>query len=1102
MTTTDATATTVHDDVQAAVPAAIALAQCWVRATEENETPAEKASTGQLAALVHDPDGVEFTMRFVDRVARPSDDKVAARELRRLAMPSGEPGSVPVPAFLGGIDKGLMMLGAVAAPIAPRLVMPLARRRLRQLVGHLVLDASDRALTKRLAIAREEGVQLNLNLLGEAVLGEDEADKRLARTAALLARPDVDYVSVKASSVASQLNPWDLDGSRDRLVERLTPLYRQAQARPVPAFINLDMEEYKDLHLTVDVFTTLLSDPALLHFSGGIVLQAYLPDATGALERLAEFAVARRDAGGAPIKVRLVKGANLAMEHVDAELHDWEQAPFTSKPGTDASYVRLLDLALRPELAGALRVGVASHNLFHVALAHELATARGVGEQMDVEMLQGMAPAQARAVRDVVGGLILYTPVVHAGDFDVAVSYLVRRLEENAASENYLYALFSPEPSALVEQESAFRDSVRDRNAVEDSARRTQDRTAEPAPFPARFENTPDTDPSLPANRTWAAAAIAAEPAPVRVPELTEVAAVDEVVAGALAAATGWAATPAAERAAVLRACADALEAARGELVTVMVHEAGKTVAEADPEISEAIDFARYYAEQALLLDADADASFAPHRVVVVTPPWNFPVAIPLGGVLAGLAAGSSVIIKPAPQTRACAEVGVAALQAGGIPADVLQLVHTDEADAGPRLITHPDVDAVILTGATETAALFRSWRPELRLLAETSGKNALIVTPSADPDLAVADLLRSAFGHAGQKCSAASLVICVGSVATDERFRRQLVDAVRSLAVGYGTDLGTTMGPLQEPAQGKLERALTTLEPGERWLVEPRQLDDTGRSWSPGLRDGVAPGSWFHQTECFGPVLGIMTAATLDEAIDLQNATRYGLTGGIHSLDEGEVAHWLERVEVGNAYVNRHITGAIVQRQSFGGWKGSTVGPGAKAGGPGYVPQLGTWTDRVELDDLGDAAWLAAGRASDAVALAERFGIEHDPSDLRSEANVLRYRALPELAVVVGDGSPARELPRVRAAAAAAGVPVRVLRGNVPAQVSGLATGTRLRVLGDLDPAVAEAAAKAGVSLLDAVPVVSGARELSTVFREQAISRTRHRFGHLPPAA
>ncbi|WP_075314186.1 MULTISPECIES: bifunctional proline dehydrogenase/L-glutamate gamma-semialdehyde dehydrogenase [unclassified Pseudonocardia] len=1107
--------------------------------------------TARLAALMHDPAGVDFTLRFVDRVARPADDRVAARELARLAGAGAD-----LPSFVGGLDRLLLRAGGRLAPALPHVVVPAARVRLRSLVGHLVVDAGGRSLAGRLAAAEADGHRLNLNLLGEAVLGEAEADRRLERTIALLRRPGVDHVSVKASSVASQLVPWDLEGSRDRLVQRLLPLYRAARDHGV--FVNLDMEEYKDLHLTVALFTTLLSRPEFRDLPAGIVLQAYLPDSVAALYELGAFAARRAAGGGAPVKVRLVKGANLAMERVDAGVHDWAQAPYGTKAEVDANYVRLLDRAIGghrvPGGAAAggrhpLRLGVASHHLHHVALALELADARGARAQLDLEMLQGMAPAFARAVAGDLpesgpgSKLVLYTPVVHRGDFDTAVSYLVRRLEENASPEGYLYALFSPD-AGPASYRDRFLASVRDRDTVADTPRRTQDRTVEApvgkdgpvgdAPVIPGFRNEPDTDPSLPANRVWARhAATTAAGGAVAVPRVSVVTDPAEVDAAVRrAAASGWRDVPAAERAAVLRRAARALAAARGTLLAVMIAEGGKTVAEADPEISEAVDFAAYYAERAAEL---AGAPFTPDRVVAVTPPWNFPVAIPLGGCLAALAAGAPVLLKPAPQVRACAEAGVAALHRGGVPADALQLLPADEGDAGRRLVTHPGVDRVVLTGASETAALFRSWRPDLNLVAETSGKNALVITPAADPDLAVADLVRSAFGHAGQKCSAASLGILVGPAATGSatgrRLRRQLVDAVRSLHVGPGTDLGSTTGPLVGEPSEKLHRALTTLEPGERWLVAPRRLGE--RLWSPGVRAWVAPGSWFHRTECFGPVLGLMAARDLDEAIAFQNGTGFGLTGGIHSLDEDEIAYWCARAEVGNAYVNRHITGAVVQRQSFGGWKGSVLGPGAKPGGPNYVAQFGTWHDTPAPAPAeahaGDATPGRAARrvlaaasgldpaerdrlrraaASDAVAWRDEFAVEHDPTGLAAESNVFRYRPLPALTVWAGAGTTRADVLRVLLAAATAGVPVRLHGPAVPGgplpggvhdgQHLEPVPGERIRALGEVPGPLRGAAARAGASIVDAPVLADGRRELLTVLREQAISRTRHRFGHI----
>ncbi|MFF2621575.1 proline dehydrogenase family protein [Oerskovia jenensis] len=1153
--------------VQALTDDAARLARSWIAAAAAaSEGARERRTAERLGALVSDPAGLELAVRFVDNVARPQDVQVAAHELGLLGgLAGGAKG------FLGPVDTALLRLGARMAPVLPRVVVPAARIRLRQLVGHLVADAGP-GLGKHLARTRAEGYALNVNLLGEAVLGEDEAQARLARTIALVERPDVDYVSVKVSSVASQLVTWDLEGSRDRVVERLLPLYRAARDHGV--FLNLDMEEYRDLALTTEVFQTILGREEFRGLEAGIVLQAYLPDALGALDGITAFATERVAAGGAPVKVRLVKGANLAMEKVEAELHGWAQAPYPTKPDVDANYVRLVDHALRAPRTDAVRIGVASHNLFHVALAILVARARGVSHALDIEMLQGMAPGEAGAVRDEValegGRVVLYTPVVAREDFDVAISYLVRRLEENAAEQNFLHAMFAPstpelsEPagpmaharsdnsagSAMDRQEAAYRASVElgTRYSDADVTPRRQARDAVGhAAAGERFTNASDTDPAVAANRAWAARIVGPDSGfvPAQSPEVTGTDEVDDVVARAGRATAAWAQVAPADRARALRAVAARLEEARTDLVTAMVHEPGKTVAEADPEVSEAVDFASYYAQSAEALDQVPGARFTPHGVTLVTPPWNFPVAIPVGGIVAALAAGSAVIAKPAPATPRCLEVAVDAIHAGladavaDAPAgstltadavrDVVQLSRVPDGDLGRHLVTHEGVARVILTGAIETAQMFASWRPGLDVLAETSGKNAIVVTPSADLDLAAADVVRSAFGHAGQKCSAASLVILVGSVGdqrteTGRRFQVQLVDAVRSLAVGPATDVSTTMGPLTEAPGDKLRRALTTLEPGEQWLVAPRRLDAAGRLWTPGLRSGVAPGSFFHLTEAFGPVLGIMTAATLDEAIELQNAVSFGLTGGIHSLDETEVDTWLDRVQVGNAYVNRVITGAIVQRQSFGGWKRSAVGPGAKAGGPNYVAELGTWGDALAqgpgasgaVPDAGPVparetspeAWLAWAKADDARWWAHEFAVEHDPSGLHVESNVFRYRPIDVLTVRVGADAAAVEVERVLSAARTAGVPVVVSRADGPSAVSheefaaavarGEVTG-RVRVVGSA-PGLREAAAGhvGDVTVLDHPVLASGRRELLTVLREQAISRTMHRFGHV----
>jgi len=1136
--------------------ASVALARRW--AHEASGAPST-GSAQLLAQVLKDESGLAFTIGFVDRVVRPEDLSVAARNLAGLAH--------RVPAFLPWYMRVAVRCGGVLAPVLPGVVVPVARRVLRGMVGHLIADARPAKLGAAIAGIKQEGTRLNLNLLGEAVLGDGEAEHRLAGTRALLARDDVDYVSIKVSSIVSQLSMWAFDETVERVVEKLTPLYELAARSARPKFINLDMEEYRDLDLTIAVFTRLLDQPQLRGLEAGIVLQTYLPDALGALQHLTEWATERVDAGGAAIKVRVVKGANLAMETVDATLHEWPLATYGTKQQSDTNYKRVLSWALTPERARAVKVGVAGHNLFDIAFAHLLATARGVHDRVEFEMLLGMAEGQAELVKADVGGLLLYTPVVHPREFDVAISYLIRRLEENASSENFMSAVFElASNEAMFERERGrFLASLADVDDVVPAPHRVQSRpeearTASPEPVAsAPFENEPDTDPALAANRAWGreilgrARTSTLGTAAIEAARVTDAATVDEIVAGAVAAAPGWAALGGRGRAEVLRRAAASLRAHRADLIEVAAHETGKTIAEGDVEVSEAVDFATWYAHLAEELDQVDGAEFVPARLTVVTPPWNFPVAIPAGSVLSALAAGSSVVIKPAGQAKRCGAVMVEALWEAGVPRDVLRLVDVEEGELGQHLVSHPAVDRVVLTGAFETAALFRSWRDDLPLLAETSGKNAIIVTPSADLDLAASDVIKSAFGHAGQKCSAASLVILVGSVGDSERFRRQLVDAASTMRVGFPTDPTTQMGPVVEPAAGKLLGALTTLGAGESWLVEPRRLDDSGRLWTPGIRAGVRPGSEFHLTEYFGPVLGVMTAETLDEAIELQNATDYGLTAGLHTLDAAELGTWLDRVEAGNLYVNRGITGAIVRRQPFGGWKKSSVGAGAKAGGPNYLVHLGSWRPTALavtpearpgrdvaaalsaaaplLADAEQRAAVAAAAASDEQHWADEFGIARDVSALGLERDLLRYRPLP-VTLRVADGASPADAVRVLIAGLRAGAPLTVSTSiGLPAGLApalGLAAGAlvveddatwhdrvragavqteRVRlVTGPADAGRASSAASElasalggdpGVAVFAAPVTPSGRLELLPFLREQAVAITAHRFGN-----
>ena len=1166
---------------------AVELAEALLREARAQQTADEHARAAKLARMMADPHGKELTIALADQAFRSHRPARIADQLAYLLDRYG------VPQYMDWWERVALLLGGAMAHYLPSLVVPPIVARLRQETQNVILPGEESELTRYLTERRGDGMRLNLNQLGEAILGEAEAARRMEAYLALLARDDVEYISVKVSSVFSQINLVAFRATVAQVAERLRRLYRAAaryhythpDGRVTPKFVNLDMEEYRDLDLTVAAFCEVLDEPEFLPLSAGIVLQAYLPDSYPVQRDLTAWARARRARGGSPIKLRIVKGANLAMERIEGAVHGWPQAPYPVKIDVDANYKRMVDFGCRPEHAEAVHLGVASHNLFDVAYGLVLRDARHVERCVEFEMLEGMANHQARAVKARADGLLLYAPVVRAEDFHSAIAYLVRRLDENTAPENFLRHVFDLEPG------SPEWDAERDRfhaacaraDSVSDAPRRTQDRRIEkiePLAPAAPFVNEPDTDWTRPGNRAWIQDVVdtwrerPAEDIPLQIggelfpgarhgdgrdPSRPGVVAYRYALAGpaevyrALDAArdaqTKWNARPVAKRSALLDACAVALARRRGDLIGAMILDGAKTVTEADAEVSEAVDFARYYARSLREAAAElTDCRAEPLGVIVVTPPWNFPLSIPAGGTLAALAAGNAVILKPAPEAVLVGWILAECLWDAGIPRPVLQFLPCPDDDTGRGLITDPRVDGVILTGSVETARLFLGWRPDLALFAETSGKNAIIVTALADRDQAIRDLVRSAFGHNGQKCSAASLAICEAEVYDDLAFRRQLRDAAASLAVGSAWEPTSRITPLVQPPGPALSRALTTLEDGEEWLLEPRADKDNDQLWSPGIKLGVRPGSFFHMTECFGPVLGLLRADDLDHAIALANTPAFGLTSGIQSLDDREVARWVKGVEAGNLYVNRPITGAIVGRQPFGGWKASSVGPGAKAGGPNYMPQLARWR-QLTLPRLVDEplpetlaalldyclaavpgplaqTTLRMSAASYARAWRRHFEGERDLMGILGERNGFRYRPCHR---VVARGSAAADgalpLAQIILAAAVTRTPLTVSLDPDAVPWSWLAdvgvetvgetedafakrlargeTGERARVWEPASATVRAAANAAGVTVIDAPVLAEGRLELRWYLREQSVSRVLHRYGSLvEPAA
>lgn len=1018
----------------------VALAQQWIDAARGTRT---EPAAARLAELLADGRGREFAREFVDVVVRPEDPKVVARHLERASR--------AVPDDLAWYLRGAVTVGGGFATMAPWAVVPSARKVLRRLAGHLVVDATTARTPAALAKVGGPDTRVDVDLLGPPALGPVGRDRRIAAIDELL-RQDVPAVTIDLDRVLPPASPWDLDAAVADAVEHLAPLFRTAAERPTPPVVTLQSGRARDLERTVAVLRALLAGADTAGLTAGVTLPAELPESLDVLHEITAWARERRAAGGAPVRVRITKGTLLATERVDAVLQSRPLAVTADRRTTDTAFLRLLDTAIDPERTDAVHVGVATHDLFALAAAHVLADRRGVSDAVEPELLLGTT-RHAGVLRAAFGRVVVGVPLVRPDEFDAAVPYLAQRLREIADPQSAAGTTTTIDDPAISERAvAAHVDAVAALVRPAPTTRRTQDRRR-PLGDPVlldRSENTQDTDPSTPGNRAWAAEVLGRVPgsqrgaSTIRAARITDRGRLDRLVARTAQAGVNWGRQDPEDRAELFDLIGHALEGHRGALVETVIAETGATLTEADGEVSRAVDAAAHAADRTRHLVDVTGAAPAPPRLTVVVPSWSSPLLDAADGVLTALAAGSGVVLQPATAARRTGAVFADVLWDAGVPHSLLQLVDLDGSDLARDLVAHQAVDRVVLTGTPETARSYRWWRADLPLVAELSGVVTAVVTPSADLDQAVQDVVASAFARAGQSSAAVSVLVLVGSVGASTRFREQLADAVRGLRTAWPTDPTAQVGPLVAEPTGTVRTALTELRPGESWLVEPVALDDTGRLWSPGVREGVRATADLSRSAVPAPVLDVVRVDTLDDAIALQHSVDGGSVAALHALDPDEVATWSDRTRAGVLVVDRPTTGARPGRQPVGGWRGTAVGPTVHRGGPLSVVGADRWRPverrahrSIQLQGLGNRVTavieaaraglsfeefdrVRAGAESDAAARAALYGRSRDTAGLVVERNVIRFR--PQSVVVrQSAGVGAVDLVRVLAAATAA---------------------------------------------------------------------------------
>jgi len=977
------------------INASIELAQKWQNRASELVSDFDKEFYIKMNKMLDHPKDKALLIELMDQCFRAESKTRIADQICFLLQKHG------MAHFFTTKDKTLLYLFQNIGKYLPNIAVPLFVDQIREDTKTVVIKGEDKLFNKHLKKRKSEGTRVNINLIGEVVLGEEEAAERMEKYLNAISNPNVDYLSVKISTIFSQINPLDFDNTVNILVEKLSKIYRQAQKFPYikpdgtkeNKFINLDMEEYRDLAITVEVFKQTLEKPEFKNFYAGIVLQAYLPDSFLWQKDLCQWAKNRVKLGGVPIKFRLVKGANMEMEETEASQKHWEMVTYTNKTHTDSNYKIMASYALEKQNAPYMHIGTASHNLFELAYATVTAQANKTSEFHTLEMLEGMSDSARLAIKEISKEVILYAPTASKEQFTNAIAYLVRRLDENTGPDNFIRYSFGLQVGSAdwKMQEKLFQESFEAVDSTFIGSKRTQNRLDEKWDQFSKssydtneYRAEADTDFILSKNHEWASNIVkkwkhnsdsnhTIVPVVVGGEDLVGgrkiYDAIDKsqikqnVLAGRFAMANeedikkavevakldvdGWRDLPHAQRHIVLKGAAIKVRQRRDDLIGVAAAEVGKVFTETDVEVSESIDFIEFYSHAVRHFESYENLELKGKGVGVVVPPWNFPVAIPLGGIAASLAAGNTVIIKPASVAALCSYEMCKCFWDAGVSKNTLQFLPCPGALAGKHLIPNKDIDFLILTGGEDTAASMLETRNDLFLSAETGGKDATIVTNMADREQAVKNICQSAFGNSGQKCSATSLLVLEDEVYNDAGFKKALIDTANSMSVGSVWDFKNRIGTLANKISGNLKVALETLENGEEWALKPAFTDNNLYMLKPAIRWGVSEGNFCHMNELFGPVLSVMRASTLKHAIKIVNDTGYGLTSGIESLDEREVSYWKENLKAGNLYVNRGTTGAIVLRQPFGGMGKSAIGAGRKAGFYNYITQFVDITEK-----------------------------------------------------------------------------------------------------------------------------------------------------------
>jgi RHH-type proline utilization regulon transcriptional repressor/proline dehydrogenase/delta 1-pyrroline-5-carboxylate dehydrogenase len=1049
------------------------LAALLITQAKKIEKKSEKKFYSDVNQMSKNLNTKALVCNVFDQAFRSNSKKRTTDQLLQLISQYGIPNFSPI------LDNIIIILMRTFKNLFPSFFYFLIKKNLSTVVSRLIKFDKPK-LNLFLQKKKKQGLSLNVFHVSEIVIGNKEVEKKLNTYFHILENPHIKCVSIKTSLLLNQIDLITKDNLVEKLSVQLRKIYRKALSisQSKKKLVILTMENYDFLQTIVSAFKKVLEEKEFFSLHAGITLQAYLPDSYTIQQELTQWSKDRISKGACPITISIVKGSFLVKEQIVSSKKNWKQAPFTSKTQTDANFKRMLIFGLKKENMQSAKIKVATHNAFDLSFSLLLAEENDVSSDISYEMLEGRTEALRKVLQKVCkSNVSIYFPITSKEDFNSLVPYLIRRLDKITQDENILHDLGNLYPGTSVweNQEQLFYQSCDEIEKISSKPRRNQNRlkNEEKITSDLFFENEPDTDFSLDHNKKWMNDIINKwkNYIPSKIPliigenqlfkneekigfspnqpstpyyyySLASQKDIDNALEIAKENEKKWELVPITEKQKIFANAAKKLRENRGELIGALMMDISKSFKEADHELSGAIDAIEYYRTRIKKLSQLQDLIWKPKGTYLIIPCGKQPCSTSIGSIIATLISGNCVIYKPPLEAILSCYLLIKLLWESGVPKKALQFIPCSREIVETKLIHDNRISSMILYSGIPTSKKLRNLNPNLNITETTNGINSIIVTALADKDIAIKNIILSAFEFSGQKCSCASLAILEQEVYDDIEFQQKLCEATKSLTCGPSWNPFVTITPLITPPDEIIIKALTCCQKGEEWLLKPVQDPHNPHLWSPGIKIGIKKDSFFFKNDLPIPVLGLMKAENLNQAISFANATKSGLTAGLHSLDVKEKIQWLEKIEAGNCYVNRKTTKSSIRKQPFGGYKQSSFGHGYKSGGPNFlygcsypiqktlpkekravseeVNNLSPFLEKIDLSDKELGTWYAS--ISNYSYWWAKMKHEIDPSKVLGQDNLFGYMPRNNICLYIAEKSDIFNSLRICAAALTCG--------------------------------------------------------------------------------